>query len=159
MLPFHILERIESEKIKYLCKSHIEGIHQQVGKYFYLYLKDFYFEEGELEITIGMIPKPKIVFISKYVDPALFAKSLLANADMTIIRLDPGKNKNPLTVNKYNLHRLLCPTNHKHNLKTELERTNINLRSVMSSNTLVDTQYGGIEGIRIDPLHLGGMVI
>lgn len=159
MLPFVVLDRIESEKIKYMCRVYIEGLHHKVGKHFYLYLKDFYLDEQELEVTIGLIPKPNLVFISKYLDPRVATKTYPALDGKNFIRVDPGNNKDQFSVHKYNLHRLIAPMNYKNYIDTELEKTKILLRNVMSSDTLVSSPIGIVEGIRIDPLHLGRFLI
>lgn len=146
MLPDSALSLIESYKAHYLCQAYLEGNQIQLSNLFHVYIKDLYIDETEIELTVGFTPKENTLFVSRYLDHRRFLPNIIPNIhEKTILQIETFKNKDPLTINKYNLYKHLSPTNHKANLSTTIEGININCKLVMDDRFLIQTNPYTLE--------------
>lgn len=149
MYPISVLDLIPEEKVKFLCRTYLSGIEERLGGLFYVYIKDFYLDEQEVEITVSYSPKENTIMVSRYMDWRSYLIPYIPDLhEKTVLQIETCRNKNPLSINKYNLYNQLSPINHKANLSTYLCGISINCKLQLDGRFLRESTYFTLE---LDP--------
>lgn len=151
MYTVDILDGIHDTKLRQFLQNNYYKIHVKLGYLFDVYIRDIFIDSEiidlddivykAIEINFAIVPRPEVFFCSKFL-----SVSGLNLPNNTKIVLVPPTNKNPLTITRYSLHKLMSPVLHELNTNTSMGNVNIICDVRLYSDTVIETGSGGVVG-------------
>ena len=151
MYTVDILDGIHDAKLRQFLQNNYHKIHVKLGYLFDVYIRDIFIDSEiidlddivykAIEINFAIVPRPEVFFCSKYL-----SVSSLNLPNNTKIVLVPPTSKNPLTITRYSLHKLMSPVLHELNTNTSMGNVNVMCDVRLYSDTVIETGSGGVVG-------------
>ena len=151
MYTVDILDGIHDTKLRQFLQNNYYKIHVKLGYLFDVYIRDIFIDSEiidlddivykAIEINFAIVPRPEVFFCSKYL-----SVSGLNLPNNTKIVLVPPTSKNPLTITRYSLHKLMSPVLHELNTNTSMGNVNVVCDVRLYSDTVIETESGGVVG-------------
>ena len=147
-----ILDGIQDIKLRQFLQNKYFKIHVKLGYLFDVYIRDVFTDSEivdiddviyrKIEINFAIVPRPEVFFCSKFL--SVSGLNLPSNTKIVLV---PPSGKNPLNLTRYSLHRLMSPTLHELNANTYICNVNVVCDVRLYSDTIVETESGGVVGI------------
>ena len=151
MYTVDILDGIHDTKLRQFLQNKYFKIHVKLGYLFDVYIRDVFIDSEiidlddivykTIEVNFAIVPRPEVFFCSKFL-----SVSGLNLPNNTKIVLVPPTNKNPLTITRYSLHKLMSPILHELNANTHIGNVNVLCDVRLYSDTVIETGSGGVVG-------------
>lgn len=143
------LSSLPTDKIRYLCSSHISGIYRQAGQLFDLSIAGVSVDDYHVSYAVALIPKSTTIFISRYLtDLSELHPHIHEPERCALIRVKTSNSFNPKQLTLHDLRRFTVPINHRNNLRTTIDDVTVDGCVLLDYLSLEETPYLTVERIR-----------